>query len=90
MFQEEVETTILLAQRTSACSDTLSLLEAPKGGQLGSLGRRPGTCARLVSHSLCSLGPITGEAWQGSEEEASATAGSECSSVVGKFETWPG
>lgn len=60
------------------------------GSQLSSLGLRPRALARLVSHSLCSLGPITGGAWQGNEEEVSATAGSECSSVVGKFEEQPG
>ncbi|XP_011810524.1 PREDICTED: GDP-mannose 4,6 dehydratase [Colobus angolensis palliatus] len=60
------------------------------GSQLGPLGWGPGALARLVSHSLCGPGPITREAWQGSEEEAGATTGSECSSVVGKSEKQPG
>lgn len=34
----------------------------------------------------CAAGPITWETWQGSEEEAGATAGAECSSLAGKFE----
>lgn len=80
----------------AACSDTMSPWSprGPVGRMRGRpaelLGQRPRALAGLVSHSLCSLGPITGGAWQGNEEEVSATAGSECSSVVGKFEEQPG
>lgn len=85
-----VEVSVPVAWWTSARSDTVAPWAEWGEASWVPRGHSPAALTGLPSHSLCSLGPITREAWQGSEEEASATAGSECSSVVGKFEKWPG
>ena len=60
----------------------------PRGASVqGSGGRERGARGlALPRFPHCAAGPITWETWQGSEEEAGATAGAECSSPAGKFE----
>lgn len=94
---EEAETMILLAWLTPACLDTVSPCGVPSGarektsrGQLGSLGLRPGAFALLHFPLIVQLRPYHLRDLARKSEGSECPAGSECSSVVGKFEKGPG